>query len=68
MIEKWLDFIVDCRTNKPHEFDIVEGPMANDQVWNYVADFIDGILTREQFWALAKFTPTHQLAFCTKRA
>jgi hypothetical protein len=34
-------------------------------VWNYIADFISGVLTREQFWALAKFKhPTHQIAFC----
>jgi hypothetical protein len=43
--------------------------MANDQVWNYVADYIAGILTREQFWVLAKFKhPTYQIAFCTIEA
>ncbi|HOI92043.1 MAG TPA: DUF3990 domain-containing protein [Candidatus Rifleibacterium sp.] len=32
-------------------------------------DFIAGILTREQFWVLAKFKhPTHQIAMCTERA
>lgn len=67
MTEAWLDFIVACRTGKPHGCDIVEDPMTNDQIWNYVADFIAGILTREQFWALAKFKrPTHQVAFCTQ--
>jgi hypothetical protein len=44
----------------------VTGAMANDQVWNYIADYIAGVLTREQFWILAKFKrPTHQIAFCT---
>ncbi|MDR1832578.1 MAG: DUF3990 domain-containing protein [Fusobacteriaceae bacterium] len=53
----------------PHEYDIVSGAMANDQIWNYIADFISGILTREQFWVLAKFKyPTNQVAFCTERA
>ena len=66
MTNEWLDFIVDCRSGKPHGFDIVIGAMANDQVWNYVADYILGILTREQFWVLAKFKhPTHQIAFCS---
>ena len=66
MTDTWLDFIADCRSGKPHNYDIVVGAMANDQVWNYVADFISGILTREQFWVLAKFKhPTHQIAFCT---
>jgi hypothetical protein len=69
MTDAWLDFIVDCRSGKPHTHDLVIGAMANDQVWNYVADFISGILTREQFWVLAKFKhPTHQIAFCSLRA
>ena len=69
MTEEWLDFIVDCRRGKPHGHDIVAGAMANDQVWNYIADYINGVLTREQFWVLAKFKrPTHQIAFCSQRS
>jgi hypothetical protein len=69
MTEEWLDFIVDCRRGKPHGCDIVIGAMANDQVWNYIADYIGGVLTREQFWVLAKFKrPTHQIAFCSPRS
>ena len=69
MTDEWLDFIVDCRSGKPHGHAIVEGAMANDQVWNYIADFANGVLTREQFWVLAKFKrPTHQLAFCSPAA
>jgi hypothetical protein len=69
MTDEWLDFIVDCRSGKPHGHAIVEGAMANDQVWNYIADFIDGVLTQEQFWVLAKFKhPTHQIAFCAESA
>jgi hypothetical protein len=69
MTEQWLDFIADCRNGTSHKHDIVSGAMANDQVWNYVADFLSGILTREQFWVLAKFKhPTNQLAFCTPNA
>ena len=69
MTEDWLDFIVDCRLGKPHDYDIVEGPMANDTIFNYVQDFIDGRISREAFWALAKFKkPTHQISFHTIRA
>ncbi len=32
MTDEWLDFIVGCRTGKPHNHAIVEGAMANDQV------------------------------------
>ena len=69
MTDKWLDFIVDCRNGKTHSYDIVIGAMANDQIYNYVADFMNGVLTREQFWILAKFKyPTHQINFCTTEA
>ena len=66
MTDEWLDFIIDCRSGKPHDHDIVIGAMANDQIYNFVSDYIDGIITREQFWALAKFKyPTHQIVFCS---
>ena len=69
MSEEWLDFIVDCRSGKDHNYDIVIGAMADDQIYNFVSDYIDGIITKEQFWVLAKFKyPTHQIAFCTKDA
>lgn len=69
MSEEWLDFIADCRSGKTHNYDIVEGPMADDKIFNYVESFLENEITREQFWALAKFNhPTHQIAFCTKRA
>ena len=69
MTEEWLDFIVSCRLGHSHEYDIVEGHMANDTIFNYVQDFADGKITREAFWALAKFKkPTHQISFHTARA
>ena len=33
MTEEWLDFIVDCRMGKSHDYDIVEGPMADDTIF-----------------------------------
>lgn len=67
MSDEWLDFIVNCRNGVPHSYDIVIGAMANDQIYNYIEDFIDGIITREQFWVLAKFKyPTHQICFATE--
>lgn len=67
MTDEWLDFVVDCRRGIKHDYDIVEGPMADDQIWDYVEDFMEGIITREAFWVLAKFKyPTHQIVFCTQ--
>ncbi|MCL2102382.1 MAG: DUF3990 domain-containing protein [Fibromonadales bacterium] len=69
MTEEWLDFIVFCRSGKSHDYDTVSGPMANDQIYNYISDYINGAITREQFWVLAKFKrPTHQISFCNEKA
>lgn len=69
MTEEWLDFIVACRLGKSHDYDIVEGPMADDTIFTYVQDFLDGRITRKAFWALAEFKhPTHQISFHTARA
>lgn len=69
MTDEWLDFVVDCRRGIKHDFDIVEGPMADDQIWDYVEDFMEGVITREAFWILAKFKyPTHQIVFCTQKS
>lgn len=69
MTEDWLDFIAACRNGKAHDYDIVEGPMADDTIYNYVQGFIDGKYSRAAFWELAKFKyPTHQISFHTVRA
>lgn len=69
MTEEWLDFIVACRMGKSHDYDIVEGPMTDDTIFNYVQNFVDGKISREAFWALARFkNPTHQISFHTARA
>lgn len=69
MTNAWLDFIIDCRNGKTHDYDIVIGAMANDQIYNYIADYIDGVITRDQFWSLVKFKyPTHQINFCSTEA
>ena len=69
MTDEWLDFVINCRRGFKHDYDIVEGPMADDQIWDYVEDLIEGNITREAFWVLAKFKyPTHQIVFCTPQA
>lgn len=69
MTDEWLDFVTDCSRGIEHNYDIVEGPMADDQVWDYVEDFAAGKISRAAFWELVKFKyPTHQLVFCTSAA
>ena len=69
MTEEWLDFVADCRNGGTHDYDIIDGPMANDEVYNYVADFLSGAITRAAFWELVKFRyPTNQICFHTEKA
>ena len=69
MTEEWLQFVVDCRRGIRHEYDIVEGPMADDTIWDYVEDYMAGRISKAEFWELVKFKyPTHQIVFCTERA
>ena len=69
MTAEWLDFVVDCRRGIEHDYDIVVGPMADDQIWNFVEGFVSVRIQREAFWGLVKFNyPTHQIVFCTEAA
>ena len=66
MTDEWLDFIAKCRSGQTHSYDIVEGPMVDDTIWNYVNDYLSGRIIRKQFWALAGFRhPTYQISFHT---
>ena len=69
MNEDWLNFIVNCRRGLEHNYDIVEGPMADDTIWNFIEDYIGGDISKEAFWELVKFRyPTHQIVFCNEKA
>ena len=69
MTEEWLDFVVNCRRGIEHNYDIVEGPMADDTIWDYIEDFVAGEISRRAFWELVKFKyPTHQIVFGTEKA
>jgi len=68
--EKWLDFVVKNRINRSrkqvHEYDIVEGPIADDAVTVRVNNYIRGDISKSDFLDELKFRhPTHQICFCT---
>ena len=66
MSDEWLDLIAQCRNGKTHNYDIVEGPMADDQIWDYVEDYMSGKISKAAFWELIKFKyPTHQISLHT---
>jgi predicted RNA-binding protein YlxR (DUF448 family) len=71
--EEWLDFIVLNRDNsseqQAHDYDMVEGPVADDEVATRMRDYIIGNITKEQFLSeLTYKTSTHQMCFCTKNS
>ncbi|MBR4328265.1 MAG: DUF3990 domain-containing protein [Candidatus Riflebacteria bacterium] len=69
MNKDWLNFIVNCRRGLEHNYDVVEGPMADDTIWNFIEDYIGGDISKEAFWELVKFRyPTHQIVFCNEKA
>lgn len=69
MTDEWLDFISKCRNGYQHDYDIVDGVSVDDQLWDWVSDYLDGEISREAFWNLVKFKyPTHQISFHTARA
>lgn len=67
--ETWLDFIVLNRRNKTkyqaHDYDIIEGPVADDQINRQIDDYLNGTISKEQFLNELIHTPSHQICFCT---
>lgn len=55
MTEEWLKFVVDCRMGVKHDYDIVEGAMADDTIWDYVEDYMAERISKNAFWELVKF-------------
>lgn len=47
---EWLDYVTDCRKggNMQHQYDMVEGGVANDNVIDTVEDYENNIITAEQ--------------------
>ena len=72
--EEWADFIFANRERKKpafhHDFDIVYGPIANDNVGEQVALFKGGYISKERFLQKLKHLRgiTFQYAFCSKEA
>jgi len=71
--DEWLDFIVLNRNpnneNPTHEYDIVEGPVADDKIQRRLDKFLKGKISKEDFLNELRYhEETHQICFCTSRA
>ncbi|MDR2204822.1 MAG: DUF3990 domain-containing protein [Flavobacteriaceae bacterium] len=69
---EWLDFVVLNRTNETeqsaHDYDIVEGPVADDKITTEVDRYIEGLISKEQFLNDLTHNPSHQICFCTMQS
>ncbi len=68
--EEWLDFVVmnrDENTPEPaHDYDIVEGPVADDRVQHKIVNYLAGEISKADFLEDLKWhEQTHQICFCT---
>ncbi|MDR1259007.1 MAG: DUF3990 domain-containing protein [Tannerellaceae bacterium] len=71
--EQWLDFIVLNRdkstTEQQHDYDIIEGPVADDKVQNRIDQYLNGEISKEVFLNMLKYhKETHQICFCTRKS
>ena len=70
---EWLDFVAlnrDFNTSLPaHDFDIVEGPVADDKITTRIDAYIRGEVNKEDFLReLTYDAPSHQICFCTVKS
>ncbi|MDR1563327.1 MAG: DUF3990 domain-containing protein [Dysgonamonadaceae bacterium] len=68
--EEWLDFVVMNRMNKTenqlHNYDFIEGPIANDRITSRIYDYLDSLVSKADFLSELRYhEPTHQICFCT---
>ncbi len=68
--EAWLDFVILNRnresTEQKHDYDIVEGPIADDKISRRIDDYLDGKVSKQDFLEELKHNEeNHQICFCT---
>ena len=69
--EEWLDFVCACRKGQDlyKEFDIIEGGVANDKVFETVDLYLAGIYNKEMaLQNLVYQMPNNQICFVSQRA
>ena len=68
--EKWLDFIIDSRNGgvQWQAFDLIEGGIANDRVFDSIELYLANLLTREEaLRRLAAHQPNNQLCLINQQ-
>lgn len=68
--KEWLDFILDCRRGKDAtDYDLVVGGVADDQVFNTVELYFDGLIDKHEAISRLRYAkPNTQVCFRTEKA
>ena len=70
-LEEWIEFVCDCRDEKPvyQDYDLIIGKVANDKVFRVVDMYHSGIWDKKRALMEIRAYPNYdQLAFITQRA
>lgn len=68
---EWLDMVVKCRSciGYIHDYDIVSGKIANDNVGETISYVLQGIMRKEDALTRLQFEKINkQIAFCTEKS
>ena len=61
--------VLNRKNNSPkqqaHDYDIIEGPVADDRITEQIDFYIEGIISKEEFLNDLIYLPSHQICFCT---
>lgn len=69
--EKWFDFVILNRQNETnvHDYDIIEGPVADDKVQNRIDEYLRGGISKADFSEELKWhKETQQICFCSTKS
>jgi len=70
-VMEWLDFVVSCRhdANFSHDYDLITGKIANDDVGETVQAVVDGLTSKEFALSKLAFIPANnQICLSTDNA
>jgi len=68
---EWLSLILQCRSNPSfkHNYDVVEGKIADDNVGETVLFVMDGVISKEDAVERLKYQKINsQIAFCSEKS
>lgn len=62
--EEWLDFVVYCRNGGTHDFDVVQGLIADDSIYEVIDEYLNGEIDKANLLDMMKFIWTNkQISF-----